>query len=210
MLASKIISSFAALCFISSVSCAQNTTIFTTKDELSSAFSRALTNSDGVLLLPTLRTKEVDGLNAKQIQQFLDLVMKPIIEGPSLYHDPILGQLPWKDESNPVVISFKPTGGVNFEIVEYRMELFKTPVKKEGEGFKSTVSFGQMMFFAAYQLSRNDSDSKVSMAKYAQDKVESWIPALTKIGIKGTTEPEKDVYQTWEEFITASRKEIKG
>jgi hypothetical protein len=190
------------------VVCSSNAQVYKSSEQLAAAFDSALSKMDGAKLLTTLRAKEVQGLKASQVQQFLKYVMKPVINGKGLMVAPGQSPLNWRDPKSKVIIAFQKTGTTNFEVVNSRNMLFKTPVVKEGAGYKSTVSFGQMMFFAAYQTARIDTKRTTSKAQYAQKLVESWIPKLKSLGVKGTVDPEIDQFQTWDVLIKSSRGEI--
>ncbi|MEQ1821198.1 MAG: hypothetical protein ABL949_01685 [Fimbriimonadaceae bacterium] len=76
-------------------------------------------------------------------------------------------------------------------------------------GLKARVGFAQIMFCYATQVGRSKGVRRAEAARESQKLVESWIPFVKKLGIKGSIEPETMEFQSWDKIIKESRAEIK-
>ncbi len=172
-------------------------------------FNRAMTTQDGKLLHKNLSTLEQKGCTPAACSAFLAKYVKPWLSSASVVSLDGKSRATLNDPRNNVVLTFSPTGGLNYSVVDQRKVIFWTPTKLEGRRMYSTVSIAQIMFARAYELARTSDRKGLTKANFAQNLVESWIPDVQKMGFKGSVDPEFGKFQTWAEIIKASRGEIK-
>lgn len=173
-------------------------------------FDKAMRTCDGKLFLSVLRSSERRGLTADICTRFLKQYVKPWYEAPSVERLPD-GSKPRLNAANcHIVIAFAPTGGKRWEVVNLpRKVVFKTPVIKEGNTYKASVGFAQILFSLADDRANGPGRGKIAEMQLSQTLVESWIPSVKKLGINGSVDPETGKFHTWDEIIALSRAELK-
>ncbi|MEQ1821202.1 MAG: hypothetical protein ABL949_01705 [Fimbriimonadaceae bacterium] len=173
------------------------------------AFDKALRTSNGRLFLSVLKAKEAKGVTPEACSKFLAKFVTPWYESTVVARDHKGTSYRLADRKCPVTISFNETGGSTFVITDVRKIVFKTPVIKENGGLKAKAGFAQIMFCYATQLARSKAKGRSEIARECQRLVESWIPFVRKLGIRGSIEPETMEFQLWDKIIKESRAEIK-
>jgi hypothetical protein len=182
--------------------------VYKTPEELNRAFNEGWVNGNPAMMLSTLRSAEMKGLSPKSIRTFWEIVIRPMLQHDSLFISRSGQKLKWLDQKNTLQIVFRPTGGCGYAVLDSRPYLFKSPVMKDGTGYKSTVTIGQLMFSSAAILSSSSKRNMIQEWEDGQKLVESWIPKIAASGIKGTIDPETNRFNTWKVVITQSRAEI--
>lgn len=180
-----------------------------TEAEVRTTFDKAMKTYDGKLLHRVLREVEAKNLTPTACSAFLKRFVKPWYEGNSIQKLPNGKFAKLNAPDCQVAVLFQPTGGTGYGIVEKRKEVFCTPTIKEGQGYKSTVSLGQVLFAVAYSQTRTPGRNRIEVMKDAQKLFESWVPELKKMGIRGSVDPETGKFDTWETIVKASRTEVK-
>jgi hypothetical protein len=179
-----------------------------TADQVKDLFNSAIINSDGQKLHAAFSEEELNGATPKACSLFLELVTKPLISKIGTY-DQFRTFQSILDPRSPMSIKFRPTGGANIHITENRAYAFEPVVITTKSGHKSSTGFADLAFWAAH----NDKTTKaasgsLNRAIAAHRMFETWVPQFTKMGIKGSIDPETKKYMTWVQVLDSSQKEI--
>jgi hypothetical protein len=178
-----------------------------TDGQIQAKFDKALRTANGKLLLEVLRPEEKRGVGAEAVTRFLKRFVSPWLKEPGIVV--MRGKnLALGDSSNPAQVVFRPTGGMTYEIVEKRSHIFVPPVVTVGGKKYAGVGFAQLLFAYASHKANSKARSGLQEAEEMQRLVESWIPEVSKWGIKGSVEPELGKFQDWKTVIKQSRAEL--
>jgi len=178
-----------------------------TEDQVQTLFDEAMKQSDGELFHQVMHPDEVKGVSKAACTKFLNLIVKPWYEGPSIERTQAGIPVSWDSPKCQFVIKFQPEGGVSYVATDDREFLFHTPVVTVGQGAKSAVGFADILFARAGEQSMTIS-GKVARMKNAQKLVEGWIAKVKPMGIKGSVDSDTKKWVTWESIIKESRAEV--
>ena len=179
-----------------------------TEAEVKSAFDRALRLQDGRLLFSVLRSAERKGVTPQSCEKFLKAFVKPWYEGPSMMINGAGKRVNLNSTECKITIAFDPKGGERTQVVNNRQYVFETPTIKEGSGYKASVGFAQIIFAIGNAKANGPNRYIFEEMELSQKIVESYIPKIKAMGIKGSVDPETSQYKSWDQIVKDSRAEI--